>query len=156
MKAFHFLRVASVITLLYAAGHTAGAPWTPYTDQGAAAVLDAMKNHRFAAQGFNGTYWDLHVGFGVVISLYLLLQAVVLWQVASLAKTDAVRARPIVVSFLAAFIVNGALAWVYFFLVPVVMSGAVALCLVMALVLAAREREARAVAAQERVGPAGS
>ena len=87
MKAFHFLRIAAVITLLYFAGHTAGMPWTPYTNPEAMPILEAMKNHIFEAEGFKGTYWDLYFGFGIIISAFLLVQAAVLWQVASLAKT---------------------------------------------------------------------
>jgi hypothetical protein len=111
MKTFHFLRVAAVITLLYFAGHTAGMPWTPYTDPEATPILEAMKNHSFEAEGFKGTYWDLYFGFGLIISVYLLVQAAVLWQVASLAKIDAIRVRPIVASFLVGFIINAALSW---------------------------------------------
>lgn len=138
MKAPLFLRIAAVITLLYFAGHTAGMPWTPFTDPEAVPVLDAMKNQSFEAKGFKGTYWDFYFGFGVIISAFLLAQAVVLWQVGSLAKTDAIRVRPIVASFLVAFIVNAALAWKYFFAVPAVMAAVIALCLAIALVLAGR------------------
>ena len=65
----------------------------------------------------------------------MLLLAAVLWQVGSLAKTDAILVRPIVVSVLVAFIINTALAWKYFL---VVMSGVIALCLTISLVLASR------------------
>jgi hypothetical protein len=143
MKAFHFLRGAAVLTLLYCAGHTSGMPWTPYTDLEAASVLDAMKSHSFEAEGFKGTYWDLYFGFGLTISVYLLVQAVVLWQVASVAKTDAMRVRPIVVSFLIAFIINAGLSWKYFFVVPVVMAALIAICLALALVLAGRTQAAQ-------------
>jgi hypothetical protein len=138
MKAFHFLRVAAVLTLLYCAGHTIGMPWTPYTDTEATSVLETMKGHTFDEQGFKGTYWDLYFGFGLIISVYLLLQAVLLWQVASLAKTEATRVRPIVVAFLIAFVVNAALSWKYFFVVPVALAGLTATCLAVALVLAGR------------------
>jgi hypothetical protein len=138
MKAFHFLRIAAVITLLYCAGHTAGMPRTPYTETEAKTVLEAMKGHSFEAEGFTGSYWDIYFGFGLIISAYLLVQAVVLWQVASLAKIDAIRIRPIVASFLVAFIINAVLSWKYFFIVPVVMAGGIALCLAIALVLAGR------------------
>jgi hypothetical protein len=138
MKAFHFLRIAAVIALLYFAGHTAGMPWTPYTAPEATPILEAMKNHSFEENGFKGTYWDLYFGFGLVISLFMLLQAAVLWQVGSLAKTDPILVRPIVVSFLVAYVINTALAWKYFFVVPVVMSGVIALCLTISLVLASR------------------
>jgi hypothetical protein len=142
MKPFHFLRIAAVLTLLYCAGHTSGIPWTPYTDSEAASVVEAMKSHSFEEQGFKGTYWDLYFGFGLIISVYLLVQAVVLWQTASLAKTDAVRVRPIVVSFLIAFVINAALSWKYFFVVPVVMASLIAICLAIALVLASRTQAA--------------
>jgi hypothetical protein len=122
-------------------------PWTPYRDAEATSVLDAMKGHSFEAEGFKGTYWDLYFGFGLIISVYLLLQAVVLWQVASLAKTDSIRVRPIVVSFLIAFVLNAALSWKYFFVVPVVLAGVTAICLALALVLAGR------TPATQRSGP---
>jgi hypothetical protein len=138
MKAFHFLRIAAVLTLLYCAGHTIGMPWTPYTDPEATSVLETMKSHSFAEQGFQGTYWDLYFGFGLIISVYLLVQAAVLWQAASLAKKDAFRVRPILVSFLIAFVINAALSWKYFFVVPVVLAGLIAICLAIALVLAGR------------------
>ncbi len=156
MKAFHFLRIAAVVTLLYFAGHTAGMPWTPYTDPEALAIIEAMKNHRFEAEGLKGTYWDFYFGFGIIISVFLFVQAAVLWQVASLAKTDAIRVRPIVVSFLVAFIMNAALAWKYFFAVPVVMSGVIALCLAIALVLASRSQTALRAASTTQPVPAGS
>jgi hypothetical protein len=156
MKAFHFLRIAAVITLLYFAGHTAGMPWTPYTDSEAQPVLETMKNHSFEAEGFKGTYWDLYFGFGLIVSVYLLVQAAVLWQLASLAKIDAIRVRPIVASFLVGFIINAALSWKYFFIVPVVMAGAIALCLAIALVLASRTQAAQPVASSDKTGPSVS
>ena len=150
MKAFHFLRVAAVLTLLYCVGHTSGIPWTPYTDAEATSVLETMKSHSFEEQGFKGTYWDIYIGFGLVISVYLLVQAAVLWQVASLAKLDAVRVRPIVVSFLIAFVINAGLSWKYFFVVPVLMAGLIAICLAIAFVLAGRTQ-----AAEYKPVPAG-
>ena len=156
MKAFHFVRIAAVLTLLYCAGHTIGMPWTPYTNPEAMPILEAMKNHSFEAEGFKGTYWDLYFGFGLIISAFLLVQAAVLWQVASLARTDALRVRPIVVSFLIAFIINAALSWKYFFVVPVVMSGVISLCLAISLVLASRTQAVPRGAPSDKPGPGGS
>ena len=143
MKPFHFLRAAAVFTLLYCAGHTIGMPWTPYTDPEATSILEAMRSHSFEAEGFKGTYWDLYFGFGLIIGVFLLVQSAVLWQVASLAKTDAIRVRPIMVSFLIAFLINAALSWKYFFAVPVVMASLIAICLAIALVLARRTQAAQ-------------
>lgn len=140
MKAPLLLRIASLITLLYFIGHTAGMPWTPAVGPGEAPVLEAMKTRSFDAEGFRRTYWDFYFGFGVIISVFLLVQAVALWQIGSLARTDARRVRPIIASFLVAFIVNAILAWQYFFAVPALMAASISLCLAIALVAAGAEK----------------
>ena len=138
MRSTTFLRIAAIITLLYFAGHTSGIPWTPDTGPGAVPVIEAMKGHSFDVIGSMRTYWDFYLGFGIVISLFLLLLAVVLWQLGSLANTDALRVRPIVVSFFLAFVVNTVLAWKYFFAIPLVMSAAISVCLALAFITAGR------------------
>jgi hypothetical protein len=138
MKSSTFLRIASVITLLYCAGHTAGMPWTPADGPAEKPLLDAMKAHSFDALGSERTYWDFYFGFGVIISVYLLVQAVVLWQLGSLATSQPSRVRPITASFFVAFIVNAFLAWKYFFAIPVIMTVAISACLALAFVLAGR------------------
>jgi pimeloyl-ACP methyl ester carboxylesterase len=40
--------------------------------------MRAPRSHSFEAEGFRRTYWDFYLGFGVIISAYLLVQAVVL------------------------------------------------------------------------------
>ena len=136
MKPSVLLRIAAIINLLYCAAHTAGIPWTPARGPAELAVLDAMRTQSFQAGGFTRTYWEFYFGFGVAISAYLLVQAVALWQLASLARSDAERIRPIAASFLVAFVVNAIIAWVYFFPVPAVMAAAIAACLGLAIVAA--------------------
>ena len=148
MKSSTFLRIASVITFLYFAGHTASIPWTPAVGPGEAPVLEAMKTHTFDVLGSNRTYWDLYFGFGVIISAYLLVQAVVLWQLGSLAKREPALVRAIVVSFLVAFIVNAFLSWKYFFAIPLINAILISVCLALALVFSGRSK-----AAQQMVGP---
>lgn len=138
MKASLLLRVAAVITFLYFAGHTAGIPWTPAVGPDAMPVLEAMKSHTFDVDGFTRTYWDFYFGFGVIISVYVLALAVVLWQLGSLAQTDAVRVRPIIASIFVAFVVNAVVAWKYFFAIPVVVTVAISVCLALAFVMAGR------------------
>lgn len=140
MRSTTFLRIAAVITLLYFAGHTSGIPWTPDTGPEAVPVIEAMKGHGFDVIGSMRTYWDFYFGFGVAISLFLLLLAVVLWQLGSLSKSDALRVRPIVASFFLAFFVNTVLTWKYFFAIPVVMSAAISVCLALAFITAGRGR----------------
>ncbi len=44
MKTSLWLRIASILTLLYCAGHAAGMPWTPAQGPGEVTVLEAMKS----------------------------------------------------------------------------------------------------------------
>lgn len=142
MNSTLFLRVASIITLLYCVGHSVGMPWTPAQGPAELAVIEAMKSHRFEVVGMQRTYWDFYFGFGVIISVYLLVQAIVLWQLAGLAKTNSVQVRPMIAAFIVAFLVNAFLAWKYFFAVPAIMAIAITACLALALFTAGKKRGA--------------
>ncbi|HEY7028186.1 MAG TPA: hypothetical protein VH438_11295 [Gemmatimonadales bacterium] len=61
-----------------------------------------------------------------------------LWQLGALAKTAAARLRGVMAAFLAASLANAYLGWKYFFAIPTAMSIAIALCLVIALLLAGK------------------
>ena len=142
MKPWILLRIAAAATLLYCVGHTMGMPWTPATGPQEAAVIEAMKSVRFDVMRSARTYWDFYVGFGAVISGYLAAQAVVLWQLGTLAKNDAARIRPIVAAFFLAFLVNAILVWAFFFVVPLILAIAVTVCLGLAYALARPTRSA--------------
>src|SRR5438105_2808568 len=103
MSASTRLRIASIIAFVYWIGHTAGAPWTPARGAAETAALDALRSLHFAVQGFSRSYWDFYVGFGIAISAFLLVQAVLLWQLAALAKIDAERLRPMIGLLFAGF-----------------------------------------------------
>lgn len=109
-----WLRAASIIGLLFAAGHTLGAPWTPATGGAAAGVVEAMKRVHFSAMGSDATYWGFYVGFGLSITCYLLALAVITWQVAALAGSDARRMRPMILTLAALYAAVGVLAWMSF------------------------------------------
>src|SRR5438270_3242307 len=97
---------------LFAAGHSLGGKdsWSP---AGETDVLRAMRSVSFHAMGVDRTYLDFYNGFGWTLSIFLLLQAVLLWQVAAMAKVDPMRVRPLIASFflatIAAAAVSGAL-----------------------------------------------
>jgi hypothetical protein len=130
------LRIAAAITLLFCVAHTSGTPWTPAAGPLDATVIEAMKAHRFDALGVSRTYWDFYYGFGWIIAGYLLLQAVVLWQMAALARANPSTVRPVIASFLVSFALNAFLAQKFFFAVPVAMAATIAACLAIAFVLA--------------------
>lgn len=138
MKPSILLRIAAIITLLYWVGHTIGAPWTPGRGPAEMSAIEAMKAHRFIVEGSSRTYWDFYFGFGVAISGFLLVQALVLWQLAKMAVIDAVRVRPVIASFFVAFTFNAIVAWTFFFIVPAVLAVAIAISLGLALFMASR------------------
>ena len=138
MRPSIFLRIASVLTLLYCAGHASGVPWTPVQGPGELAVLKAMKSQRFEIAGVTRTYWDFYYGFGVAIIGYLLVQAVVLWQLAALATIETVSVRPIIASLCLGFLVNAVIVWRFFFAIPLIISAAITVSLGFAFFAAGR------------------
>ena len=101
-------------------------------------LLQSMKSVPFDAMVFSRTYWDFYVGFGFAISGYLLVQAVVLWQLASRVKADPLGIRPIIASFFVSFVVNAILVWMFFFTAPLVLAIAIAIFLALAFYAAGR------------------
>ena len=116
------LRVASVLTLLHCIGHTIGGVLSvdapPGTKEGAA--VSTMKSNQFDVMGATRSFWDFFIGYGLTISVSELLQAVVFWQLAGLAKTDPGRIRLIIAAFLVANLGFAVLAWKYFFIPPLI------------------------------------
>src|SRR3954449_7372457 len=104
------LRIASVISLLFALGHSAGGlqKWSPTQDN---AVLKAMTDVHFEAMGVSRSYLDLYLGLGWSISVFMLLQTVLLWQMASLARTHAAELRGMIAAFALAALAGGIIAW---------------------------------------------
>ena len=120
------LRIASVISLIFAAGHTMGGlrKWSPMGDN---AVLKAMTEVRFDTMGANRSYLDFFMGFGWSLSVFMLMQTILLWQLASLARTDPARLRPMIAVVALATVASGVIAWRFIFPVPAVFSGVLAL-----------------------------
>ena len=129
------LRVASIVTLVFAAGHSRGGlvSWSP---QGENEVLRAMRSYQFDAMGWSRTYWEFYMGFGWIISVFMLLQAVLLWQLAPIAKADPRGLRPLIATFALANAACGVLAWRFIFLMPAIFSAVIAVCLAAAFVAA--------------------
>jgi len=128
-------RIASVISLIFAAGHTMGGlqKWSPMGDN---AVLKAMTDVRFDTMGANRSYFDFFMGFGWSLSVFMLMQTILLWQLGSLARTDPARLRPMIAVIALATIACGVIAWRFILPVPAVFSGVLALALAFAYVAA--------------------
>src|SRR5436309_13766246 len=90
MKASLFYRIAAVLLVLFAAGHTLGfresdPAW------GVDTLLGSMRSIHFDMQGFSRTYWDLFVAAGFTVGVLYLFAAALAWQLGGLpAETLAV------------------------------------------------------------------
>src|ERR1700758_551121 len=125
------LRISAVISLVFALGHSLGGlkRWSPMGDNG---VLKAMETVRFDTLGANRSYLDFFLGFGWSLTVAMLLQSVLLWQLASLARTDARQIRPTIAAFAVATLAGGIIAWLFIFPVPALFSAALLVVLVAA------------------------
>ena len=137
MKASVLYRIAAVLIVLFDIGHTLGFRQSD-PSWGVEALLSSMRSIHFNVQGFSRTYWDLFVGAGFFVSVFLLFAAVVAWQLSGLsAETLALMRRVswgLALSFVALTILN----WRYFFFLPILFSVLIAACLVAAAWLSAK------------------
>jgi hypothetical protein len=139
MKPRTLLRTASVLTLVHALLNAfAGLLSGTSKAQDETAVLGAMKALRFDAMGSMRTYWDFYFGFGVFLSVNLILLSAVMWQLAALAETAPGSARTFIALLCIGFLVFAALSSLYFFVAPVVIEGIIAVVLGLAYFAARR------------------
>ena len=132
-----WLRISSVVSLLFAAGHTSGGlkNWSP---MGENTVLQAMRTVRFDAMGANRSYFDFYMGFGWSLSVAGVMQAILLWQLATLARTDALRVRPMIAVIGLAAAASGVIAWRFIFPLPALFSLVLVVSLAVAYAVARR------------------
>ena len=126
MKAPILYRISSVLLLLFAAGHTSGFPWS---DSKWGVDLGSMQSTHFYIMGFSRTYWDFYVGFGLFVSVFLILAAVLAWQLGGLPPESLPLMRGTGWAFALCFVAITVLSWKYFFIVPIVFSMVTTLCL---------------------------
>jgi hypothetical protein len=124
-----FLRIAAVMTLIHAVLHTIGGVFGKAGPGPAAAAVLAMKMNQFPLMGHTRSFWDFYRGMGLSVTISLTAEAIVFWQLGSLAKMDARRLLPILVTFLVAYSVLAVNSYAYFFLGPVIAEILIAACL---------------------------
>jgi hypothetical protein len=136
MKPVLFLRIASVLTFIHAALHTIGGVFGGAAPGAQQVAVAAMKGNEFLAMGVTRTYWDFHMGLGLAVSVFLTVEAVVFWQLGSLAKAEALQLRPVLTTFLVGYLGVAVVSYRYFFAGPVITEVLIALCLGLAIVAA--------------------
>jgi hypothetical protein len=128
MKASLLYRISSILLVLFAIGHTAGfsridPAWH------ADALVQSMKSVHFEVNGAERTYWDFFFGFGLFVTVLMLFASVVAWQLGSLSSATLSTMRVSAWGFAGSFAVLAYLSWRYFFIIPIVLSIAICLCL---------------------------
>ena len=131
MKASLFYRIASVLLVLFAVGHTLGFRQNN-PDWGADAVLGLMQSVHFDALGFDRTYWDFFSAFGFFFSAFLVFAGVLAWQLSSLPAETLARIRGIAWALAICFVAVTALSWRFAFTIPIVFSTVITVCLIAA------------------------
>ncbi len=87
MNATRFYRVAAILFVLFALGHTYGfLTMVPPTAEGRA-VLESMNSVHFELRGRSYDYGDFYRGFGLSATVSMLLQAFLAWHLGQLARS---------------------------------------------------------------------
>jgi hypothetical protein len=129
MNATLIYRIASVLLVLFAAGHTFGfMRFKPSTPE-ALAVRDAMNNVHFQVRGADFSYGGFYTGFGLTITVYLLFSAFLAWHLGGLARAHPEAVGVLGWVFVAVQVAMVVLSWLYFSIAPAVLSVLIALCL---------------------------
>ena len=129
MKASLLYRIAAVLLVLFAAGHTIGfLKFRPETPEGRA-VLESMNSVHFQIGKGSFSYGGFYNGFGLFQTLYLLFSAYLAWHLGTLATKNPAAIAALGWVFCAVQIVSLVLSLIYFLPPPVILSALIAICL---------------------------
>jgi len=140
MKPVIYLRIASILTLIHSILHTIGGVFgKPPSNQ--AAMIAASMRYRFEIFGVMRSYADFYRGMGLGITVALTMDAALLWLLASLAKSEAARLRPVMAVFLMGYLALALNSFTFFFSGPVIAELLIVFCLAAAIVTAKQADE---------------
>ena len=137
MKASTFYRIAAVLLLLFAVGHTLGFRQSD-PNWGVDALLGSMRSRHFDVQGFNRTYWDLFEAAGFSVGVFYLFAAILAWQLGGLPAATLALMRGIAWAFALCFAAIMVVSWRYLFIIPIALSLVITCCLTAAAWLSAK------------------
>jgi hypothetical protein len=146
MSASMFYRIAAVLLLLFAAGHTLGFRQSD-PQWGVDALLASMRSVHFQVQGFNRTYWDLFVAAGFCVGIFYVFAAILAWQLARLPAATLALMRGTAWTFAVCFAAVTVVSWRYLFMLPVAFSTLITFCLSAAAWLSSKQVSVSSVAA---------
>ena len=128
MKASVFYRIAAVLLLLFAVGHTLGFRQSEPI-WGVDALVSSMRSIHFNVQGFNRTFWDFFLAAGFSVGVFYLFAAILAWQLGGLPVATLALMRGTAWAFALSFAAITVVSWRYLFFIPIAFSIAIAVCL---------------------------
>ena len=132
MKPTLFLRITSILALIFCALHTVGGVLSKPAPGVQTFVVQVMKSNSFNFMGSIRTFWDFNMGYGLILSVVLFIHSLLFWQLGSMVKTDGARLRPVLALLCLEFAAQSPIAGRYFFLGPAITSAIIAACLAIA------------------------
>lgn len=145
MKTATLLRIAAILALLQFCAHTMlFVTYAPKHGAEEINVVQAMQSHYFSFSGSLRSYWDFYFGYGLFSAFNCLIEAVLFWQLATIAGNVPRAVRPVTTLFLLANLGYVALVWKYFFPLPSYFDLAIALVLGLAIFAESRSSSAHA------------
>jgi hypothetical protein len=138
MKASVFYRIAAVLLLLFALGHTLGFRQSD-PQWGVDTLLLSMRSIHFDVQGFNRTYWDLFQAAGFSVGVFYFFAAILAWQLGGLPAATLALMRGTRWAFALCFAAITVVSWRYLFILPIAFSIVITLCLTTAGWLSAKQ-----------------
>jgi hypothetical protein len=135
MKPVVYLRVASVLTLIHSILHTVGGVFGKPVNGVAAGVAASMRT-TFPAFGLTRSYSDFYMGMGLGVTIFLTMDALLFWVLASMAKRDAARLRPLILVFAFGYLAFALNSYTFFFAAPVIVELLIVASLIAAVVAA--------------------
>jgi len=142
MTAKLLYRIAAVVFVLFAVGHTAGfLTFKPESADGVA-VYDAMNSVHFDFNGALRSYAEFYVGFGLEVTAFLLFCGFLAWHLGKLAANQPRAIGALAWVFVAVQLAILVMSVRFFFIVPTTMSAIIFVCLLWA---AWKVREAAAI-----------
>ena len=137
LKPAFLYRIATVLLLVFAALHTFGFRQVD-PQWGVESLISLMRSIHFDIMGTSRTYWDFFVGFGLFFTIFLVFTAVLAWQLGSLSRQSLAMMRGTAWALVICFAAVTMVAFRYAFVVPIVFSVLILLCLTAAAWLSAK------------------
>jgi hypothetical protein len=128
VKASVFYRIAAVLLLFFAIGHTLGFRQSD-PSWGVDGLLVSMRTLHFDVQGFSRTYWDLFQAAGFSIGVFYFFSAILAWQLGGLPAATLALMRTTAWAFALCFAAITIVSWRYLFILPIAFSIVITVCL---------------------------